>query len=323
MTSKIIDVRKVTHKEVTEKDVASEITWIYKAMDLKKPKIYIADSYKAQKQLIQKYKKSDSIEAKYNDKIRNKGLSSDISEEAIEELRERYGSTSENFALDKATEVLTKNTVNASTDQYFGAGFELFYSLDEETDKLLYEFYAKGIFNIEYYEKECFICTFPVAMRFDKENRLHGGEKPAIEFADGNHYFLVRDVYFDADMWKKIQSRNMPINEILALPNIEQRCVALEFLGPEKLLEQSKAVLIHGPTKKGNSLYTVKLNMGSNRVGNAAGEYEYKLLQYGCPSTDRKYASFVPEDIKDADAAMAWKFNISKEQYLTDLIAES
>jgi len=317
--TRIIDIKTAKHKEVTENDIVKDITWVYKMMGLKKPKIYIADSYKAQKQLVQKYNtksKSASIEPKYNDKVRNKGLTSDISEDSIEELRERYGNTDENFALDKSTEVLTKNTKDSKSDQFFGAGFELFYSLDPATDKRIFDFYSKGIFNIEYYQKECFICTFPVAMRFDSENRLHGGELPAIEFADGNHYFLVRDVYFDAEMWKKIQGRTMPITEVLGLPNIEQRCVALEFIGPEKILEQCNAKKIHGITAKGNSLYEVALKMGENRWGNESGKFTYKLLQYACPSTDRKYASFVPEDIKDADEAMAWKFSISKEDYL-------
>jgi len=259
--------------------------------------------------------RSESIEAKYNDKVRNKGLTSDISEESIEELRERYGNTSENFALDKSTEVLTKNTKDSKTDQFFGSGFELFYSLDTATDRRIYDFYKKGIFNIEFYKEECFICTMPVKMRFDSENRLHGGELPAIEFADGNHYFLVRDVYFDSDMWKKIQGRTMPITEVLGLPNIEQRCVALEFIGPEKILEQCNAVKVHGPTAKGNTLYEVKLKMGNDRWGNDSGKFAYKLLQYGCPSTERRYASFVPENIKDADEAMAWKFELTTDAY--------
>jgi len=326
MTSaKIIDVRKVTHKEVIEKDVSKHITWVYKQLGLKKPKIRIADSYKVQKANVHKHKttRGKSLESQYNDVIRNKGLTTDISEEAIEDLRKRYGSTSENFALDKSTEVLTKNTPNSDTDQYFGVGFELFYSLDEEADKKIYDFYNKGIFSIEYYEKECFICTFPKAMRFDSENRLSGGELPAIEFADGNNYHLVRDVFFDSDTWKLVQSRTMPVKDVLGLPNIEQRCIALEFLGPEELLKQTKAVKIHGTTKRGNALYEVELNMGTNRWGNDSGKFKYKLLQYGCPSTERRYASFVPEDIVDADSGMAWKFNISKEQYLNDMREET
>lgn len=322
-TKNIHDIKKLKHKEVTAKAIEKDIKWIYNTLGIKKmPKIYIADSYKIQKQNVQKHNKSGSLASRYNETIRNKGLTRDISEEAIEELRKRYGSTTDNTALDRVTEVLTKNTPDFHTDQYFGIGFEMFYSLDIETNKKLFKFYAKGIFNIEYYEGECFICTNPVAIRFDKSDRLHGGEKAAIEFADGHDYFLVRDVFFEASMWKKIQSRKMPINEILALPNVEQRSVAIEFMGPESLLKQCDAVKIHGTTKRGNTLYDVKLKMGESNSWNNGGTYTYKLLQYACPSTDRKYASFVPETIKNADEAMAWKFNLTTEEYLNDMVKE-
>jgi len=324
MASKHIhDIKKVTHKKVTESDIKADIKWIYKELGINKmPKIWIADSYKKQKQLVKKHNKSASLASRYNETIRNKGLTRDITEEAIEALRQKFGTTSDNTALDRVTEVLTKNTPDFQTDQYFGIGFEMFYSLDDEMNKKLFKFYDKGIFNIEYYENECFICTNPIAIRFDSQDRLHGGDKPAIEFADGNSYFLVRDVYFESATWEKIQTRTMPISEVLQLPNVEQRSVAIEFVGPEALLEECDAVKVHGPTVRGNTLYDVTLKMGDRNSWNNGGKYTYKLLQYACPSTDRKYASFVPENLTDADEAMAWKHHLTKEQYLKQLVKE-
>ncbi len=323
MASNIHNIKKLKYKPVLSKDIKDDIKWIYKLLDIKKmPKIFIADSYKVQKENVQKYKDSSSLASRYNETIRNKGLTKDISEEAIEELRKRYGTTTDNVALDRVTEVLTKNTKDFQTDQYFGVGFEMFYSLDLEMNKKIYKFYGKGIFNIEYYEKQCFICTFPEAIRFDKKDRLHGGEKAAIQFADGHSYFLVRDVFFEASMWKKIQSRKMPIDEILSLPNVEQRSVAIEYMGPESLLKQCDAVKVHGTTARGNTLYDVKLKIGDRNSWNDGGNYTYKLLQYACPSTNRKYASFVPENIIDADEAMAWKFKMTKTQYLENMVIE-
>jgi hypothetical protein len=320
----LVTIKKVkNYHDLAPKDIKSDIKWVYETLGIKKmPKIYIADSYRVQKEQVQKHCKSESLASRYNETIRNKGLTRDITEEAIDELRDRYGTTSDNVALDRLTEVLTKNTKNFHTDQYFGSGFEMFYSLDLKMNKKLFDFYKKGIFNIEYYEDECFICTNPIAIRFDDKDRLHGGEKPAIEFADGHSYFLVRDVYFEAEVWKKIQSRTMPITEVLNLPNVEQRSVAIEFVGPEAILEQCDAVKIHGTTARGNTLYDVKLKMGDGNSFNDGGHYTYKLLQYACPSTDRKYASFVPENINDADEAMAWKFYLTKEQYLNNVKKE-
>lgn len=323
MTSKILDIKDMQYKQLTAKDISADITWIYKMMGEAKPKIYIADSYGAQKALVKKYAKSDSLEPTFNEKVRNLSLDKGITEEQIENLRKQFTNSETNTKLDKVTEVLVKNTPDSQSDQYFGAGFEMFYSLDEKTNARIYKMYMKGIFNIEYYKTECFICAHPVAMRFDDQNRLNGGEKPAIEFADGNSMYFARDVFFDAKTWKKITSRKMPLGEILSLPNVEQRSVAIEFMGPESLLDCKEAILVHGPTKRGNSLYDVTLQMGDANNWNQGGKYTYKLLRYGCPSTDRQYASFVPENIKDADEAMAWKFKLTKEAYLNDIVKET
>lgn len=323
MTSKILDIEDLTHKQLDAKIVSTDVKWIYKQMGLPLPKIYFSESYAAMKQQIKKYAKSKPVETQYNDCVRNKGLEEGITETQIQNLRDQYGKTNTNERLDKVTEVLVKNTPEATSEQYFGAGFEMFYSLDTKFNKRIYDFYNKGIFAIEHFEKELFICANPVAMRFDDKGRLSGGEKAAIEFADGNDMYFARDVFFDAKTWKKITSRKMPINEILSLPNVEQRSVAIEFMGPESLLDHSDAVIISGPTKRGNTLYDLKLKMGESNRWNDGGEYTYKLLRYGCPSTDRQYASFIPEEISDADEAMAWKHRLTKDEYINKLHIET
>jgi len=323
MTSKILDIKQLKFKHLVAKDVSTDITWLYKLMGEKKPKIYFAESYGAQKKQVKKYAKSDSMEPMYNDKVRNRSLENGIHENQIESLRKQYGNTQTNTRLDKVTEVLVKNVKGSDSEQYFGGAFEMFYSLDEKTNARIYKLYEKGIFDIEFYKEQCFICMNPVAMRFDSENRLSGKEKPAIEFNDGDDMYFARDVFFDAKTWKKITSKKMPIAEILTLPNVEQRSVAIEFMGAEVLLDCKEAKIVHGPTKRGNTLYDLELQMGAKNNWNDGGKYTYKLLRYGCPSTERQYASFVPEDITDADSAMAWKFQITKEAYLKDLKIET
>ena len=323
MTSKILDIKQLKYKELTKKDVLTDITYLYKLMGHKVPKIYFADSYGAQKQQVKKYAKSESLEPTYNDKVRNKSLENGIHEKQIENLRKQYGNTATNTKLDKVTEVLVKNIKGSDSEQYFGGGFEMFYSLDEKTNTRIYKMYEKGIFDIEYYEKQCFICANPVAMRFDDQNRLSGGKKPAIEFADGNDMYFARDVFFDAKTWKKISTGKMPLKDVLTLPNVEQRSVAIEFLGPDVLLDCKEAKIISGPSKRGNTLYDLELQMGEANNWNNGGKYTYKLLRYGDPSTDRQYASFIPETISDADEAMAWKHRLTKDQYLNELKVEA
>lgn len=319
----LIPLSEQTFREITEKDVRADVNWIYKQMGYSKPKIYIAESYRAQKQQIVKYAKSERCDTQYNICVRNKGIDKGFTAEKVERLRKQFGSTEENDKLDKLFSVLVKNTDDSDSEQFFGAGVEMFYSIDDATEKRIAKFYRKGVFDITYFQDECFICCFPIAVRFDDQNRLSGGERPAIEFADGNNMYFARNVFFDADTWTRLHNRTMPLSEILTLPNVEQRSVAIEFIGPEALLECDTAQCISGPTERGNTLYAVTLKLGEANSWNNGGNYEYKLLRYGCPSTDRQYASFIPEHIDDADEAMAWKHRLSRDEYLNDIVKET
>ena len=60
-------------------------------------------------------------------------------------------------------------------------------------------------------------------------------------------------------------------------------------------------------SKRGNELYVLRDNLISGR--------SIKLLKYKCPSTDRIYFSFVPDDMNFAVNAMAWKFHLTPKEY--------
>src|SRR3989344_197385 len=93
-------------------------------------------------------------------------------------------------------------------------------------------------------------------------------------------------------------------NQILQLENIGQRYIALMLYEPKRLLEELDAKLI-SKTKR-NELYS---------IGSILRNKDLKLLKYLCPSTNREYVKFVPDNFIDADEAQAWSFQIKKEEY--------
>ena len=108
---KQIEPKDIKYKPIDKKAVIPHVTKIYKLMGMKKPKIFVSDSYKAQKAKVKANEtKGKGVEGTYNDKVRNKGLSADIKEENVEDLRKRYGNGSETFTLDRAVEILVSNT---------------------------------------------------------------------------------------------------------------------------------------------------------------------------------------------------------------------
>ena len=79
---------------------------------------------------------------------------------------------------------------------------------------------------------------------------------------------------------------------------------AVRKYGIGKAIDELDAKLIDS-SKRGNELFEVDLFQPSNA----------KILRYSDPSTGEIYADFVPEEIDSADAAMAWKFYLTEEEY--------
>lgn len=164
----------------------------------------------------------------------------------------------------------------------------------------------KGVFTMAIFDEALFICKLPLSTRLDEQKRLHSSTHPAIEWRDGQKIFAVRGVSFDEDLWTKVTQKKLSAKQILGLENIEQRYIALDIYGHENLIKELDAKLID-ESARGNKLYAI--------VGILPNDREVRMVAYGDPSTERFYASMVPNDIEKADAAMAWKFSLTEEQY--------
>ena len=90
----------------------------------------------------------------------------------------------------------------------------------------------------------------------------------------------------------------------LSITDEMRKYEAVKKYGIEKIIDELDAKLIDR-SKRGNELFEVDLFEPSNA----------KILRYTDPSTDEVYADFVPDEIDSADAAMAWKFYLTEEQY--------
>ena len=87
---------------------------------------------------------------------------------------------------------------------------------------------------------------------------------------------------------------------------VQNRFLQLRDEDPDLFLHEINAKL-KKYSKRGNELYEAN--------GILPDKKKLKILKYRDPSTDRIYISFVPEHFTDPDDAMAWKFNITKQQY--------
>lgn len=93
----------------------------------------------------------------------------------------------------------------------------------------------------------------------------------------------------------------------ISIQNVEERVKKMQRLGIAHILKATKAQLID-ESKRGNKLYAIKDKLVPN--------YTLKYLVYSDPSSPEKtYGCFIPSDVLTADKGMAWKFQITEEEY--------
>jgi uncharacterized protein DUF6745 len=185
---------------------------------------------------------------------------------------------------------------------------------DDKNFNMFRDMIRAGIWAPCYYEHRVLVCRLPTKVSKDEQGRLHCITGPAVQWRDGLDQYFLHGVDFgqnlhndmsEPELWKNVVSKNLSFKEIVEISNIEQRYAVLKLYGAEKLLQEAGAQRID-KSKRGNELYKIE-NLILGRA--------LKLLKYKDPSTDRIYVSFVPYQYEKADAAMAWKFQLSEGEY--------
>ena len=171
-------------------------------------------------------------------------------------------------------------------------------------------------------------CLVKPKVRADDAYRPHSTNSPSISWK-WTKIHCLHGVYFDEKLFYEIVDRKLDGKKIISITNMEQRRVAMDIYGIEKLMESLDKKLID-KSSRGNELYRINLGYSSNSIwisrrmrewGSTTEQITGLVLKYSCPSTGRIYFSGIPEvddneqRIKSADQAMAWKFGLSEEEY--------
>ena len=230
------------------------------------------------------------------------------------------GNDTESYLRD-AIENQTKIKIEKMDEEFVDQKFSVFYHsglldlcdvleenniIKNEISKRYLNIIRKGVYEILFFEKYVILSRLPTKISMDDDDRLHSLAKPAIEWRGlKDEFYYIHGVQFEKKLWLKITKRTMSVLDVLKIRNIEQRYIALQIYGIEKVLSELDSELID-KSARGNELYKLE--------GLAAGK-TFRLLRYSCPSTSRRYISFVPDYINTADSGMAWKFQITEDEY--------
>lgn len=189
------------------------------------------------------------------------------------------------------------------------------------------------LWSIQFFQDWCIVTQMPQKINRDNEGRLNSIEGSAIEWRNGESVYYIRGIHFPPDMWEDVV--NERARKILAITNQEQKQAALSVVSLKSLLQQfhykqidsfkkPEPKLSKELVKDYNKLdYSKPIKLFKIKGTDFGIREDVHIINYFCPSTGREYFDYVPENITRAREGMAWKFNITEEEYMNDLVVET
>jgi hypothetical protein len=144
--------------------------------------------------------------------------------------------------------------------------------------------------------------------------------RPAIEWPDGRGDYFLNGTEFAEHVYLKVIRSEMLIQQIAALPDADQRSIALTYLSFERLVLDSDAELLDVGVK-GTRLYRLPLpfRIRSDRVP-GYGAYDYFIHMRDATHPEREFIEWVAPEIgrqRNAELCQATAFGITLAEWLS------
>ena len=143
--------------------------------------------------------------------------------------------------------------------------------------------------------------------------------RPAVEWPDGTGDYHLNGTEFDKRLYFKVIRSELLIQEIAALPDADQRSIALTYLSFERLVLDSDAELIDVGAR-GTRLYRLELpfRIRSDRVA-GYGAFDYFIHMRDASHPEREFIEWVDPQIgrqRNAELCQATAFGITLTEWL-------
>lgn len=180
------------------------------------------------------------------------------------------------------------------------------------------DFLKKGVWSIQYFTNFVVICKLPKRVRLDDQNRLHSMAGSAIIWRTPDvHNYFIHGVSFPDDLYNKIKDDTITAKELLSIQNQEQKSAAMREIGFDKVIKElgnrARCIDIGRKRIKQNGEWVTL----ENELYEISGLFRFnmKTVKCRCTSTDRVFYIDVPPEMQNANEAMAWTLDMSKEEY--------
>ena len=154
------------------------------------------------------------------------------------------------------------------------------------------------------------VCARPTIIARDNQGRLHNEHGKAIQYPDGWGLYLLHGVRFPEELYLKV-IQGMPMNDILAIEDIDQRTQAIKFAkeGIRDFYQSQKGQMIDSYVKLDKVGRPINYELWNIPAGDIFTKSVHFAV-YDCPSArergeSREYTKGVP-GVKTVGEAMAW-----------------
>lgn len=204
--------------------------------------------------------------------------------------------------------------------------FDYFERIGIANDNIPGEFkryFKSGIFSSTYLIGLAVVSRNPSRLSRDDRGRLHNHEWYAIEWKDGYGQNFVHGVFFEQDLFDRILfKRDIVGKDILSLRNIEQKAIAIQLFGYDKLMDELGAKKIDSYTVRNaytgtesvSELYDFEI--GHNE-GGAVRSIRGRFVKVQDHSTGKITVLGVPiiRATETVKGAIAWTFGLNEDEY--------
>ncbi len=161
------------------------------------------------------------------------------------------------------------------------------------------------------HENICWVSERHNKLSRDERGRLHSELGMAVAYPDGWGIYALHGVRFEETLWKKIVSKEITSKEALAIQSSDQRAIALNFIGGERLMKDFDGKVI--ATDEYGELIELPGLLDTNKV-----PYKY-LKAYNPESKDFVYLRTWPEVKTPAEAeARSYRLDRIGKKYQPD-----
>ena len=88
------------------------------------------------------------------------------------------------------------------------------------------------------FDNYVFVSDRPTKLHFDEQYRLHSELEAAYEYSDGWNGYYLQGVNLSKELWEGVVKKTLPAKDALKIENQDQRAVAMQYLGGEKILKE-------------------------------------------------------------------------------------